>query len=386
MKKEVLEFSRYLFDNYQIFRVPDFPQRDFVPEILSNVISKLLVNLSGIFQREEIGRSFEDKPIQLISGGNGTINILFWSQMHGDESTATMALCDIINYLTRNKETPIVQKIFSAIRLNFLPMLNPDGAARFQRRTAQGIDMNRDALALETPEAQLLKSLQHNLKPQFGFNLHDQELSSVGSSNKLSAIGLLAPAFNSAKTDNESRERAKHLAAVFATSMNEHISGYVTKYDDSFEPRAFGDNMQKWGTSTLLVESGHTINDPEKDFIRKLNFVGMLTSIYAIALDCLKQFEIDEYNKLPFNGKRAYDLIIRNVIIRYENRKQSNADLGISYQVDTHSEMPPKLVDLGDLRPFVGLREIDGSGKSIPAELLNINQIFKWEKLFQINK
>ncbi|MBA4311946.1 MAG: peptidase M14 [Chlorobiaceae bacterium] len=382
MKKEVLDFSRYLFDNYEKYRLPDFPRRDFSPDILSNTISKLLDNSPKIFQSEEIGRSFEDRPLQLISCGEGKINILFWSQMHGDESTATMALCDILNYLIRNNDTSVIQKIYSVLRLNFLPMLNPDGAARFQRRTAQGIDMNRDALALETPEARLLKSLQHKLKPQFGFNLHDQELSSVGSLKQLSAIGLLAPAFDQKKSDNDTRQRAKFLAAVFATTMNEQINGCVTKYDDSFELRAFGDNMQKWGTSTLLVESGHTLDDPEKNYIRKLNFIGILSSLFAIALDCLNQFDIDEYNKLPFNGKRAYDLIIRNVTILSGNGKKSNVDLGISYQVDTHSELSPKLVDIGDLHSFIGLREIDAAGKSISAKLLIINQSFEWEKYF----
>jgi hypothetical protein len=382
MKKEVLDFSRYLFDNYGKFRLPDFARRDFSPEILSSVISKLLENSPKIFHGEEIGRSFEDRPIQLISGGAGKTNILFWSQMHGDESTATLAICDILNYLIQSNGTSIVQKIYSILRLNFLPMLNPDGAERFQRRTSQGIDMNRDALALETPEAQLLKLLQQNLKPQFGFNLHDQELSTVGSSKNLSAIGLLAPALDPVKSDNDTRQQAKLLAAVFATTMNERINGCVTKYDDSFELRAFGDNMQKWGTSTLLVESGHALNDPEKDFIRKLNFVGILTSVYAIALDCLNQFDINEYNKLPSNGKRAYDIIIRNVTVLYENGKRSKIDLGISYQVDTHSEVPPKLVDIGDLDTFVGLREVNSTEKSIPAKLLNINQPFDWEKYF----
>ena len=42
--------------------------------------------------------------------------------------------------------------------------------------------------------------------------------------------------------------------------MNQIIQGYargqVGRYNDEFEPRAFGDNMQKWGTSTILIETG----------------------------------------------------------------------------------------------------------------------------------
>jgi hypothetical protein len=260
-------------------------------------------------------------------------------------------------------------------------MLNPDGAARCQRRTAQEIDMNRDAVALVTPEARLLKKLQHELKPHFGFNLHDQELSTVSSSKEISAIGLLAPAFDAQKSYNEVRTRAKHLAATFATMMNRFVPGKVTKYDDSFEPRAFGDNMQKWGTSTVLVESGHSIGDTEKDSIRRLNFTGILTSLHAIATETLF-LDGNLYELLPFNGKRAYDVVVRNVLIKHEDGSTTPADLGISYQVDTHSELSSKLVDIGDLTPFVGLREIDGQRKVIPQTGLVINQAFEWERYF----
>jgi hypothetical protein len=85
--------------------------------------------------------------------------------------------------------------------------------------------------------------------------------------------------------------KSKHAASVFAEVMNKFIQGKITKYDDTFEPRAFGDNMQRWGTSTLLVESGHMLKDPNKNFIRKLNFVGILSTLYAIATSEYQDFK-----------------------------------------------------------------------------------------------
>ena len=38
--------------------------------------------------------------------------------------------------------------------------------------------------------------------------------------------------------------------------IQRYARGQVGRYSDEFEPRAFGDNMQLWGTSTILVESG----------------------------------------------------------------------------------------------------------------------------------
>jgi hypothetical protein len=382
MKNNVLSFSQYLFETYDRYRVRDFQNRSFGSKILSEAISKIVDNSKDLFHIQEVGNSFENRSINLIAIGQGKTNILFWSQMHGDESTATMAMCDLLSFISLNRNDKNIRDILNSITLSFLPMLNPDGAERFRRRTSQGIDLNRDAIALQTPEANILKSLQQKIRPQFGFNLHDQELSSVGSTKELSAIGLLAPASEITKSDNEVRLKAKQVATVFTIVMNQFIAGKVTKYDDSFEPRAFGDNMQAWGTSTLLVESGHMRDDIEKNNIRRLNFIGLLSSVFAIAIGAMKEFDIQEYECLPFNGRRAYDVIVRNVIVEYESGRRSKVDLGISSQVDTHSEAPPKLVDIGDLHPFVGWREIDGKEKIFPAATLLLNQPIELDKYF----
>ena len=57
-------------------------------------------------------------------------------------------------------DDPPVRGILSSLTLHFVPMLNPDGAERFQRRNAQGIDINRDALRLQTPEGRALKAVR----------------------------------------------------------------------------------------------------------------------------------------------------------------------------------------------------------------------------------
>ena len=380
--RETKRYSRTLWNLYDTFRVPSFARRHFPPVILYDVLDKLVFQSHGLIQIRMAGKSFEGRPINLLTVGTGKTKVFLWSQMHGDESTATMAACDILSYLVKHRRDAEVQTILSKLTLHFLPMLNPDGAERTQRRTAQSIDMNRDAEALCTPEAQLLKALQRKLRPQFGFNLHDQELSTVASSKNITAIAVLAPAFDVKKSTNAVRTRAKHLTAAFSTIVEQFVPDKVGRYDDTFEPRAFGDNMQKWGTSTMLIESGHALNDPEKNSIRKLNAVGMLATFYALATGEYGSSSIEAYESLPFNGKRVYDVVIRNVQIDYGNGRKTRADLGIWYQVDTHSENPPRLIDLGDLHTFIGMKEVDGKGKIISAKKLILGAKFDWEKYF----
>ena len=373
-----VELARQLFDTYESFRLDGFTNRRFTSEQFHTIIDNLKLPASLCTIREA-GRSLEQRPIRLISTGTGPIKVFLWSQMHGDESTATMAIADILNYLKLNAATEQTRRLLSQLTIHFLPMLNPDGAERFQRRTAQGIDMNRDAAALRTPEARLLKQLQRELKPDFGYNLHDQELSTIGGSKTLTAIAMLAPAYNNAKDDNEVRQRAKHLTAAFTEMMQLFVHGAIARYDDSFEPRAFGDNMQLWGTSTMLVESGHALNDPEKWSIRKLNAVGILASLFAIASGSYQKSNIESYQSLPTNGKKVYDVIIRNVTIEHSNGTTTPADIGIWYQVDTHTEETPILIDAGDLQTYIGLKELDGRGKKVASSLLKIGKVFEWE-------
>jgi hypothetical protein len=324
------------------------------------------LNAGNLFSVKSLGTSAEGRAISMFGLGKGTVKVLLWSQMHGDESTATMALLDILNFFKRKPEHIITRSILEALDLLMIPMLNPDGAERFQRRTAQSVDMNRDAQTLETPEARILKDAQQTYKPEFGFNLHDQDPRyTVGNSKDVSTIALLAPAYDETRGDNLVRLAAKKVASVFAAAMQAFIPGHVSKYDDTFEPRAFGDNVQKWGTSTVLVESGGWPGDREKMFIRKLNAVGLLTSLYALATGTYQQADPAVYERLPFGTKYLYDIILRNARLKSNNQVLViSADIGINLDEEVNPEsgnveLIGKIVDIGDLHVYGAFREVD---------------------------
>ena len=163
--------------------------------ITLNDIEPLLLQFNSDNQVQIIGKSVLEKPIYKYELGTGKIKVLLWSQMHGDESTATMALFDIFNYLKTNKE------LLSKLNLHFIPMLNPDGAEKFTRRNALDVDINRDALRLQSPESRVLKGARDSLNAVFGFNLHDQsKYYNAERTEKAATISFLAPAYNYEKT------------------------------------------------------------------------------------------------------------------------------------------------------------------------------------------
>ncbi|MBK9411376.1 MAG: hypothetical protein IPN47_25705 [Gemmatimonadetes bacterium] len=99
-----------------------------------------------------IGQSINGRPLRAITVGSGPTTVLLWSQMHGDESTATMSLADILTWFTSTGERDALRDLLtSRLTMVLAPMLNPDGAELFQRENALGVDVNRDARRLATP-------------------------------------------------------------------------------------------------------------------------------------------------------------------------------------------------------------------------------------------
>ena len=136
-------------------------------------------------------------------------------------------------------------------------MVNPDGAELFQRRNNFEIDLNRDAVRQQTPEGKLLKEVFDSLKADFGFNLHDQsKYYNARLTDSPATISFLAPAYDYEKHINTTRGNAMKIIVQMNDIIQKYAPGQVGRYSDEFEPRAFGDNIQKWGTSTILIESG----------------------------------------------------------------------------------------------------------------------------------
>lgn len=358
--------TRFLYDDYSNYKEGSISEKrlKFVE------IEQLIKNLekSGNFSVGKIGESLEGRGIYQITLGKGSTGVLAWSQMHGDESSATMALFDVFNFLRSDDQHNNFRKaILDNLTLHFIPMLNPDGAEKFRRRNAMHIDLNRDALRLQFPESQILKNTRDKIKPEFGFNLHDQNPRySSGKSFRSAAISFLAPAYNYKKSINTVRSNTMRLIVDIYDELSKYIPGHIGRYNDDFEPRAFGDNFVKWGTSSVLIESGGWKNDREKQFIRKLNFIALLSGFYSIATKSFEKADIERYDLIPENDKMLFDLLLKNVSVDH-NGKKYIVDLGIN-RIESADEEGEKIYyrgvieDIGDLSIYFGFEEYDFSG------------------------
>ncbi len=376
-----------LHDAHADYRVSELEDRRFKHEH----ISALLGQLDDRFQVQLEGYSVQQRTIHSVTYGEGSTTVLFWSQMHGDEPTATAAVMDMFRFLAAEGDgfDEFRDLLRTRLKLVFIPMLNPDGAEVFERRNALGVDLNRDALRLSTPEAQLLKRVRDEVDADWGFNLHDQSryYGAGYPTEDMATLSFLAPAFDFPKTINNVRERAMKVIAELNTNLQKHIPGKVGRYSDAFEPRAFGDNMQKWGTSTILVECGGYPGDREKQYIRQLNFALLLAACHSFATRSYERYTRSAYQKIPYNRYGVFnDLLLREV-----NYIHSNGDrylLDIAFDLEERDYLASRkfyfrgrIDDVGDLSYQRGYEELAPGnytaeiGKAFPELMTNLTAI-----------
>jgi hypothetical protein len=347
------------FENYESFRENRLNKRRFS----ASLWQELMTEWSSHFDVRELGKTEEGRPIQEVKWGEGPIQVIAWSQMHGDEATATMALADIFRLLSTSGKPSeeFKQKLHQKITLRIIPRLNADGAERWQRETALGIDMNRDATKQNSVEAQILSAWADEIKPTFAFNLHDQNrLYSVGNSPEQTQIAFLATTGDERGTWTPSRLRAGQICNRMLSQIQPLIPGKIAKWTDEYESRAFGDTFSSRGYGLVLLESGGAGWDLEKQSLRKLNACLLLDAFCAIADGSYATESITEYEALPTNERAIVDIKITDAPLNSSVRADVLFNLVETPMTDGNIHYSWVVENIGDMSPFYGLTEIDG--------------------------
>ncbi|PNQ73013.1 peptidase M14 [Hanstruepera neustonica] len=327
--------------------------------ICSDHINPLINKLSKKFTIGIIGESVNGEDIFSIQYGFGKNKILFWSQMHGNESTTTKALFDLLNTLQADNE--ISKSIESTCQITIIPILNPDGARSYTRVNANAVDLNRDAQDLSQPESITLRRLYDSFKPDYCFNLHGQRtIFGVGKTNKPATVSFLSPAVDENRTVTSNRLRAMELITVLNDNLQVQIPGQVGIYDDSFNANCVGDTFQSLGTPTILFEAGHYADDYARDKTREFIYQSLLLSLDFIGRQQTVDNGEEKYFAIPENEKSFFDIIIRNV----KSVDDTVQDIGIQFQetlIDKTINFIPKIENLGNLSNFYAHREVNAN-------------------------
>ncbi|MFC2109988.1 M14 family zinc carboxypeptidase [Bacteroidota bacterium] len=328
--------------------------------ILFEDIEPLIEKLNEeLFQKNIEGVSENNTDIYKLKIGTGPKKILIWSQMHGNESTGTKAMFDLFRFFENPEQLLKEQKeILENCSIVFLPILNPDGSDVFTRVNANGVDLNRDAVNLEAKESKLLRAVLDDFNPEFCFNLHDQRtIFNVEGTKNPATISFLAPSEDLERTLTDGRKETMSVIVSMNALLSKMIPEHIGRYTDEFYPTATGDNFQKLGHNTILIEAGHYYNDYDRDVVRKFNFFAMLQGVLFIAQESYYS-NYEPYFEIPNNDKKCYDIIYRNV----KNELGVIEDVAVQYNYVVKNNtlhVEKEEVTRGGLEDFVGHKEID---------------------------
>jgi len=348
------------------------------PGELETELQRLAELYPGKIRLEEIGRSFAGRPVHMLSLGHGPRTVLLWSQMHGDEPSATPALLDIAHFLLSHADEPEAAVILDGLTLLMIPMLNPDGSEIYERRNFQAIDINRDALHLATPEGRILKRIRDEYEPMLGFNLHDQNRrTTVGDTGVLATNSVLAVAGDPEGTVTPGRLLAKRACSAIAEILAPFMPEGMARYDEDWSPRAFGDNITAWGTPVVLIESGGLPPGRNFEDLTRVNFVAILTVLRELVRNDLQDYDPQVYEDLIRNQSDAWaDVVVRGGFIRQPGSGPSyRADLAFNLDVDdrdaagcaTGGAGRSYVVEIGDARFLGAGRVVDASQSLLVA-------------------
>lgn len=299
--------------NLELDKYQDYKEKILFGRYITN---ESISKLKKSYNFSIIGESSNNLPIFSLKRGSGSVKILIWSQMHGNESTSTKALFDCLSFFDKYE-----RDIFSKVTLFVVPILNPDGALNYTRENINNVDLNRDAQSLSQLESYSLRHEYNQFNPDFCFNLHDQRTIYSVKGTKPSVLSFLSPSADIEKSETNSRKDSMRVIASINKKLSLIIPGNISRYKDDFNINCVGDTFQSLNTPTILFESGHIGQDYEREKIREYMCYALIQSIKSIAFKEFVKVNFKDYYLIPENTQYLCDIFLKNVNVIIDNKR-----------------------------------------------------------------
>jgi protein MpaA len=126
------------------------------------VLCALIATVLLAAPAQQLGRSYEGRPIEVVHVRGDGPRVLVVGCIHGDECEGV----EVTRLLERSRPHP---------DLWLVHQLNPDGYAARRRTNAHGVDLNRDFVAATQRETRIARKLILRLRPDVTIWFHQPQ-------------------------------------------------------------------------------------------------------------------------------------------------------------------------------------------------------------------